>query len=71
MKINFEIIIWFIFFLDALANALLCRSKKFNEWYKKNFPLISCQFPLALGWSLLYLAMTIWVGVLIFRSESN
>ena len=55
----------------AFKNRAEKNPEKFNEWYKKNFPLISCQFPLALGWSLLYLAMTIWVGVLILRSQSN
>ena len=51
MKINFETIIWFIFFLDALANVIFCRSIKFNDWYIKNFPRISFHFPLALGYS--------------------
>ena len=71
MKINFETIIWFIFFLDALANVLFCRSIKFNDWYIKNFPRISFHFPLALGWSLLYLVMTIWIGFLIYRIQLN
>jgi hypothetical protein len=71
MKMNFETIIWFIFLLDAVANVAFSRSNRFNEWYKKNFPRVSGQFPLALGWSLLYLVMTIWIGVLIYRLQSN
>ena len=71
MKMNFETIIWFIFLLDAAVNVVFSRSNRFNEWYKKNFPRVSGQFPLALGWSLLYLGMVIWVGVLIYRLQSN
>ena len=71
MEINFETIIWFVFLLDAAANVVFSRSNRFNVWYKKSFPRASVQFPLALGWSLLYLGMVIWVGVLIYRLQSN
>ncbi len=71
MEINFETIIWFLFLLDATANVVFSRSNRFNVWYKKSLPRASVQFPLALGWSLLYLGMVIWVGVLIYRLQSN
>ena len=71
MNINLETVIWFIFFLDAIANVVFSTSKGFNNWYINNFPKVSRQFPLSLGWSLLYLFMTIWVGLLIYRLQFN
>ena len=60
-----EAVIWYLVLLDSvIANviALCCAS-----WYKKKFKKFSKYFPIVKGWTLLYLALVLWVGYGLYR----
>jgi len=65
MSFNFEAVIWYAILLDSIgANivAWFC-----NDWYQEKFKTLDRHLPLTKGWCLVYLALVLWVGSVLYR----
>ena len=64
MGLNIEAIIWYVFLIDAVFANLTALFWK--DWYNKH-KLWSKIFPITGWWTLVYLALVIWVGSSLYR----
>ncbi|MAG52611.1 MAG: hypothetical protein CMH62_01475 [Nanoarchaeota archaeon] len=66
MAISVEVIIFYLVLIDSIGSNLVVW---FGEkWYTKNFKIFSRYFPIAKGWSALYLILVLWIGSIFYRS---
>ncbi|MEC8790859.1 MAG: hypothetical protein VXX29_06485 [Verrucomicrobiota bacterium] len=65
MDFNFEAFLWYLLLADcAFANVVAW----FNaDWYGAKYPRIAFVFPASKPWCLLYLMLTIWLGMALRR----
>lgn len=61
-----ELIIFYVLLLDALAANLFAWFGD-DKFYSKKFRLISRYFPLARGWTTLYLLLVLFIGAVLYR----
>ena len=65
MNIPWLEIIFALLFIDSIgANLVVWLGSE--KWYKKEFRTISRLFPMAKGWTGLYLALVLFIGYLIY-----
>ena len=67
MKWNLETIIVVLLFIDALGAVLFAYTDG-KKWFQKHFRLFSRYFPMVKGWPVLYLALVILFGWLLYRN---
>jgi len=65
--VNIEAIIFYLVLIDSVGSNIITYCC--NKWYKKNFKKywFFKYFPLAKGWSALYLILVLWVGYGLLR----
>lgn len=66
MDFNFEAVLWYILVADcAFANAV---AWFYPGWYERSFPGISKFFPATRPWCVVYLLLTVWLGIALKRN---
>lgn len=65
---NLESIIFYVLLLDASA-ALMLAVWGGRAWWQGLSPSLSQQFPLTKGWTGLYLAIVILMGIILVRND--
>lgn len=66
MPFSFEIIIFYLLALDAIAANVMAWCTD-GKWYRKNFRTFSRQLPMTRGWSTWYLILVAVIGYLLWR----
>mgnify|MGYP001173239763 FL=1 len=65
MSFNLEAAIWYAILLDSIGANIVAWF--YNDWYQKKFKTFHKYFPLTKGWCLVYLALVLWVGFVLYR----
>ena len=66
MDFNFEAALWYILAADcAFANVV---AWFYPQWYQQSYPSISKLFPATKPWCVVYLVLTLWLGIALKRS---
>ena len=61
---NWMIILFYLLLIDAIiANALSWGGKQ--HWWQKNLGTFAVHFPLARGWTVIYLALVALLGIIL------
>ena len=66
MELNFEAVLWYLLVADcAFANVV---AWFYPGWYKRSYPSVAKLFPATRPWCLVYLGLTVWLGIALKRS---
>jgi hypothetical protein len=65
MPFNLEATIWYALLLDAVGGLIV--TAFYPKWYKKNFKGWARWFAPTPGWSIIWLALILYVGYLLLR----
>ena len=65
MTFNIEAVIWYAILLDSIGANIVAWF--FADWYREKFKTLQKHFPVTKGWCLVYLALVLWVGCVLYQ----
>ncbi len=65
MQFSIEAIIFYLLLIDSIGANIVTWFG--STWYQKHFTVFARYFPATKGWAVLYLALVLWAGSLLYR----